>query len=329
MMNIEKSLLLPSPFDTISSGIFSNNPLTIKRDDLIHPAISGNKWRKLQGVITNFDLEKNSSIVTFGGAFSNHILATAVTCGLAGIPCYGYIRTDKIDIDNPTLSLAHQHGMNLIAMSRSDYRNKEDDELLNSIKINIPKSIIIPEGGSTNDAIITVGNLIKELELQAGKADYYCCSYGTGATSLGILEAIDSSSTLMIFPAIKGLTQDSMMQTFEKLTGSELEKENYEIHYHPENRSYGKKDLELFRFIEQFYEDYGLMLDPIYTGKAMRSLMPLIGNEIEDKKTIHFVHSGGIQAWNGYFYLDKNLKNEIPLIYDFMQKFNEGLGIST
>lgn len=303
------SLNIPSPIHKIPIAGRPDLTFYIKRDDLIHSIISGNKWRKLQWIANNLP----ERILTFGGAFSNHIVATAAFCQYYDINSTAYIRTDKIDISNPTLKYCKEMGMELIPLDRTSYKSKTDLDYLDQLQTKHPKALIIPEGGSSIEAINGICELIAEIKEQQINADYIITSFGSGATSCGILAAIDLSTELWIMPAIKGLT-DEKFQEVNNLFSFSTKKENYKIIYHSRNLNYAKKDLELFCFIESYFEETGILLDPIYNGKAMYTLYEIL-DDIPKGKSIVFIHTGGIQAWKGYFYRFPKLKTAIPIIY--------------
>ena len=322
--SLTEDFLLPSPIEELKLKQFPEYRIYIKRDDLIHPAISGNKWRKLQGVIRQYYLESHESIVTFGGAFSNHLLATAVLCNKLKIPCYGYVRTDSIDSNNATLSQCSNAGMILIPMDRISYQNKNRHDILKALKDKYKACLIVPEGGSTSLVKEGMRNLVKEINEQESEINEIICSLGTGGTACGILESLQFEQKLLISPAIKGLIQEDFLKIAKSLS-IEIDHKNYEISYHSLDKSYAKKDLELFSFCEDFLVEHDILLDPIYTGKAMRNLLDRIEKKVGHKKKLCFIHTGGIQAWNGYFYRFPILEEKLPCIYRYMKKYNEKL----
>lgn len=315
-------LKIPSDLEIINHAAFNGHKFYIKRDDSINPLISGNKWRKLQSIISDYNPTLKEGIVTFGGAFSNHLVATAVSCKIANIPSAAFIRTDKIDLENPTLKICLKYDMELLSMDRKLYALKNDHDVIQEIRNYFPNRIIIPEGGFMSSALIGIENGINELKLQLGHTpNYIACALGTSTTVCGLLYSLPKTTEILAFPAIKGYNKTELKKNYLSLTKKSLNSENFSILYHEKDKAYAKKDLELFLFAENFLNDTGILLDPIYTSKAMRGLFNT-AEMLKKNTSIVFLHTGGIQAWNGYFYRFPNLKIHIPLIYKYMEDFN-------
>lgn len=303
------SLNIPSPIHKSSLPGRDDLDFYIKRDDLIHRVISGNKWRKLEWITEAIP----ESLITFGGAFSNHIVATAAFCEYYKIQCKAFIRTDSIDLSNPTLKYCHQLGMELIPMDRAAYKAKSDPEFLSQLQKQNPNALIIPEGGSNAQAIQGVKKIIDEINAKEIDADYIISSFGSGATCSGLLSTMSTNTELWIMPAIRGLTNEKFIE-YNRQFSIEKNPSNYKILYHSRNLKYAKKDTDLFRFIETYYKENDILLDPIYNGKAMYTLYELL-EDIPKNKSLVFIHTGGIQAWKGYFYRFPELQKELPFIY--------------
>ena len=302
-------LNLPSPIEKI----YLNDrigEIIVKRDDLIHPFISGNKWRKLKGIIQNF---KGNELITFGGAFSNHLLAVASYASLYGMKSKGIIRGNELDESNPTLSACVDSGMKLEFIDRDSYR-KRTSEIHNSLLDHTKEQLFIPEGGTTLFAKIGMQELVDEIKSQVSNVNVFC-SYGTGGTALGIGSALDSEDHLSIVPAIKGLSRESILENQNLLNCSF---QNFKIEEYLSMKRYAAKDLDLFEFCEEFLIKHALLLDPIYTSKVMYFL----SNHFTKKndQEIVFIHTGGIQAWKGYFYRFPNLKTRFKNIYSEISK---------
>lgn len=289
-------------------------PLYIKREDLIHPYISGNKWRKLKYNLSQ--LSKVDQVLSFGGAFSNHILATAVACRINEIESIGIIRTENIDEQNPTLKAARKYGMKLYAMNRSEYSNKTEQTILNNLRLEFPKATIIPEGGSNRQAIQGMQEMCTELSEQISTPIHVLCSYGTGATAAGIL-ASNRIDYLTILPAIRGLSQASFDST--QTTLLDTVHSNYSILQEDPHIRYAKKSMLVFEFAEYFLKTHKILLDPIYTSKALYYLTRNTKYLSQEKANV-FIHTGGVQAWGGYFYRFPALKKELPEIYKSFTK---------
>lgn len=264
----------------------------IKREDLIHPKISGNKFWKLFFNVNQY-LESNPEnplLITFGGAFSNHIASVSAFGNEFGIKTIGIIRGNELENnwqENPTLSEASKNGMQFHFVSREDYQNKE--KLTEEFLEKYPNSSIIPEGGSNGSAVEGVqymlGNDTKDF-------DYLCTAVGTGGTIAGISRFAEGHQKIL---GIKVVRDDSLEKTILQWSG----KENFELINADENR-YGKISDENIRFINWFYKEYQIPLDPIYTGKMMQTIFELAEKKFFPKSSkILTFHTGGLQGIKG------------------------------
>lgn len=264
----------------------------IKREDLIHPKISGNKFWKLFLNVNQYLESKpeNPLLITFGGAFSNHIASVSAFGKEFGIKTLGIIRGNELENnwqENPTLSEASKNGMEFYFVSREDYQNKE--KLTEEFSNQYPKSLIIPEGGSNEMAVEGVhymlGNDTKDF-------DYLCTAVGTGGTIAGISKFAEAGQKVL---GIKVVRDDSLENTILKWSG----KENFELKDAEENR-YGKISEENVRFINWFFGEYQIPLDPIYTGKLIQTIFELAEKGFFPKgsKILAF-HTGGLQGITG------------------------------
>lgn len=293
---------LPSRIDKINV-LNDEYSIGFKRDDLIHPEVSGNKWRKLKLYIELFKSKKYSSIITFGGAFSNHIAATAATGKILGIPTIGIIRGDElIPSSNSTLSKAEQDGMKLIFVSREEYRERHEQGYKLGLREKFGNALVVPEGGAGFYGIMGCTEIINELE---DVPDFLVISAGTGTTLSGIMLAKSNKTKLIVYPALKG-GEFLKEEVFNNLLISGLSEEDaivllkdiyWQTDYH--FGGYGKFDTILIEFINQFWKEYQIPLDPVYTGKAMYGLI----NDLKEKQLnvsprdrITFVHTGGVQG---------------------------------
>ena len=264
----------------------------IKREDLIHPKISGNKFWKLFFNVNQYleSKPKNPLLITFGGAFSNHIASVSAFGKQFDIPTIGIIRGNELEDnwqDNPTLSEASNNGMQFFFVSREDYQNKE--KLIIEFSEDYPNSLIIPEGGSNEMAVKGVqymlGNDTKDF-------DYLCTAVGTGGTIAGISKFAKENQKVV---GIKVVKDDSLENLVKQWSGIG----NFELIDADENR-YGKISDENIRFINWFYEEYQIPLDPIYTGKMMQKIFDLAERDFFPKgsKILTF-HTGGLQGIKG------------------------------
>ena len=271
----------------------SSVELYIKREDLIHPFISGNKYRKLKYNLL-FAKENNyKKIITFGGAYSNHIAATAYAGMKHGFKTIGVIRGEelisKIE-DNPTLKFAQECGMIFEFVTREQFRLKETESFLKEIIQKFPNSYVIPEGG-TND--LAIKGCLEILSAQDEVFDFICCSVGTGGTISGIINSAFLHQNVLAFPSLKG---DFIQKDISKFAKNNNWKVISDFHF----GGYGKFSNELIAFINQFYNDFKIPLDPIYTGKMVFGVMELIKQNYFPKNSkILMIHTGGLQGING------------------------------
>jgi 1-aminocyclopropane-1-carboxylate deaminase len=280
--------------------------LTIKREDLLHPHISGNKFRKLKYNIQEAKAQGKTALLTFGGAYSNHIAAAAAAGKEYGFATIGIIRgdelVDKIG-DNPTLSFAEACGMSFKFISREDYRRKTEPEFIAALLSEFGDCYILPEGGT--NALAVKG--CEEI-LTAGDAQFthICLAVGTGGTISGVINAAGPGQRVIGFPALKnaGLWDD--IRTFAANDNWTLAED---FHF----GGYGKVTDELIVFINQFFEQTGIPLDPVYTGKMVFGVIQLAhSGYFPENSRILLVHTGGLQGITGMNLLLK--KKKLPTI---------------
>ncbi|MGL6037856.1 MAG: 1-aminocyclopropane-1-carboxylate deaminase/D-cysteine desulfhydrase [Soonwooa sp.] len=273
-------------------GNFNGVELWIKREDLIHPSISGNKYWKLFYNVKYYveQAPSHPKFITFGGAFSNHIAAVAALAKSLNIPSLGVIRGEELKNkihDNPTLHQAFNNGMDFYFVSRESYRDKSF--LSQNLKQNFPDALIIPEGGSNNLAVEGVQWMLNE---HTKDFDYLCSAVGTGGTIAGISKFAEPHQKVI---GIKVVQDDSLAHLVKNWSGQS----NFELLNALEAR-YGNITDDNIRFINDFYKRYQIPLDPIYTGKMMQKLLQLIDNNYFEKGTkVLAFHTGGLQAIAG------------------------------
>ena len=264
----------------------------IKREDLIHPKISGNKFWKLFFNVNQY-LESNPEnplIITFGGAFSNHVASVSAFGKEFGIPTIGIIRGNELENnwqENPTLSEASKNGMHFFFVSREDYQNKE--KLTQKFSEKYPNALIIPEGGSNEMAVEGVRYMMGE---DTKDFDYLCTAVGTGGTVAGISRFAEDHQKVIGIKAVKDNSLEKTIQEWSR-------RNNFELIDADEGR-YGKITDENIRFINWFYKEYEIPLDPIYTGKMMQKIFDLAEKDFFPKgsKILTF-HTGGLQGIKG------------------------------
>ncbi len=295
---------------TIPLQLFSNSncSLVIKREDTLHPDISGNKYRKLKYNLIEAKLLNKNTLLTFGGAFSNHIAAVAAAGKEFGFKTIGVIRgeelIDKID-GNPTLSFAKSCGMQFHFISREAYRNKTNKIFIETLKNTFGDFHLVPEGGTNSLAVKGCEEILTDKDVAF---DYICSAVGTGGTLAGLVTSSKLHQTVLGFSALKGTFQSSEVDKYTTKT-------NYKIIDDYCFGGYAKIDAQLVRFINDFKEKTGIPLDPVYTGKMLFGIFDLINKGVlKDNSRILAIHTGGLQGITGMNQLLKK-KNLPQIIY--------------
>lgn len=272
--------------------------LWIKREDEIHPEVSGNKFRKLKYNILQAKKENQNTILSFGGAFSNHILATASAAKMEGLNSIGVIRGEELGEDlkatlssNPTLSKAYSYGMKFVFISREDYRKKSEPEMISKLNLELGDFYLVPEGGTNELAVKGCEEILRKDDEQF---DYICSCVGTGGTLAGLINTSSSNQKVLGYPALKG---DFLKEEIEKFVSS---KNNWELITDYNFGGYAKHPIELIQFINEFKKQTDIALDPIYTGKMMYGILDQVQNDKFSKGSkILVIHTGGLQGIKG------------------------------
>ena len=267
--------------------------ISIKREDLLHPIISGNKFRKLKYNLKEAIKQKKSKLVTFGGAFSNHILAVAAAGKELGFETIGIIRGDELAdkiLENPTLFKAQKLGMKFKFVDRKMYRNKNEIDFRRRLELEFQDFYLLPEGGTNELAIQGCEEILTDLD---NAFDFICCPVGTGGTISGVINCSKESQQVLGFPALCG---DFLKEDIRKFAT----KSNWNLITDYDFGGYAKVSDELIRFMNDFYSKYNILLDPIYTGKMMFGVMDLIEKDFFPKNSrILVIHTGGLQGIAG------------------------------
>jgi len=295
------NLPLIPPLQELSDSLLLEKKirLFILREDLIHPHISGNKWRKLYYNIDAAKQNELTRLITFGGAYSNHIAATAAAGKEFGFKTLGFIRGEEQLPLNSTLSYAKDCGMEFRYLSRSDYRLKNDPAFLKSLLKNEKEYYLIPEGGTNKLAVKGCEEILTNLSIDF---DYVCCACGTGGTISGLINSLKSSQKAIGFPALKGA--HFLNEEIEKFTNNSQWELNLDYHF----GGYAKAKPDLINFMNSFKAKHNITLDPVYTGKMLFGLWDLIEKDyFRAGSTIIAVHTGGLQGIDG---MNDRLKNK-------------------
>ena len=286
LMNID--LEIYSPIHQIKNKLFDEQGLSIfiKRDDLIHPLISGNKWRKLKYILKKVSAENKTHLVTFGGAYSNHLLATATAAAKFGFKSTGIVRGE--DVTNDTLFLCSLHGMELIFVDRESYRHKE--ELFKKYFGDDTDAFFIDEGGASTEGAQGCAELVDEL---TETYDHIFCACGTGTTAAGIINGIQKRKLSTEFNAIPVFKNgDFMSGEIEQYL---INPATYKLHTDYHFGGYAKTNTELISFIKTFVADTGILIEPVYTGKMLYAIYDLAAKgHFKSGSKILAIHTGGL-----------------------------------
>lgn len=292
---------IPNQFVTRLHGI----EVYMKREDLLHEHVSGNKFRKLKYNVEKAISEGFDTLLTFGGAFSNHIAATAAAGKECGLKTIGVIRGEELGDDlektlkeNPTLQFAASCGMKFNFVSRSAYREKTSEAMQEQLHKTYGNFYLVPEGGTNRLAVKGCEEILTE---EDKKFDVLTCSMGTGGTISGLINASEAHQKVLGFPSLKG---DFLSAEVEKFT----QKNNWEVITNYHFGGYAKVDRSLIDFVNHFKREYGIPLDPVYTGKMMYGIFDMISKGYFFKNTrILAIHTGGLQGISG---MNNRLKNK-------------------
>lgn len=283
-----------------------NIKLTVKREDLLHPHISGNKFRKLKYNILQAQKEGREALLTFGGAFSNHIAATAAAGAAYGFTTIGIIRGEELVNkigDNPTLTFAKSCGMVLKFVTRDEYRLKAEPQFIESLKTEFGDFYLVPEGGTNALAVKGCEEILLPEDEQF---THIACAVGTGGTISGLINSAVNNQRVLGFPALKG---EGLLDDICKFAA----KGNWQLVTDYHFGGYGKVTEELIVFMNDFFEKTGIPLDPVYTGKMFFGVIDLIHKGyFPENSNILLIHTGGLQGVAG---MNRELlRKKLPII---------------
>jgi 1-aminocyclopropane-1-carboxylate deaminase len=268
-------LNLPSPIEELSDERLAARGVRIwlKREDLIHPDLPGNKWRKLKYNLKAARERGCRTLLTFGGAYSNHLRATAAAGHHFGFSTIGVVRGEEHVPLNPSLAYAVRHGMRLTYLDRTTYRRKRETSVIEALRAEFGPFYLLPEGGSNRLAVLGCQELIAELEIPF---DVVCCPCGTGGTLAGIAAALPSGRRAIGFAALKGAA-------FLEEEVDRLQKETFgtpqgawHIDHDHHFGGFARRPAELTEFAADFTYRHGLVLEQVYVAKMMYGLFSLV-----------------------------------------------------
>ncbi|MFN3782330.1 MAG: 1-aminocyclopropane-1-carboxylate deaminase/D-cysteine desulfhydrase [Spirosomataceae bacterium] len=288
MFELENLIQSPTPLVRWELPLFKQKKVAVfvKRDDLTHPYVMGNKWRKLKGNLQQAIQSGYTGIATFGGAYSNHIYASAAAANYAGLKAIGIIRGDELHPkSSPTLQFAQQMGMELHFVSREMYRQKQFDTHLHD------SFFLIPEGGTNEHAFSGVTEMVAEIE-KVCMPDFYVCAAGTGGTSAGILLATDQK-VIAVSVLKGGFMQKEIRQWVPVNKWNQLY-----IWDDFHGGGYARVSPELRAFVQFHNQNESFQIEPIYTGKMVAAFLQQVENAyFPPGSTIVLIHTGGLQTF--------------------------------
>lgn len=293
-MHPNQHINTPTPIQELHHPVLSEKKvrLFVKRDDLTHPEIMGNKWRKLKYNIMEMQARGMDKLLTFGGAYSNHIAATAAAGKLFGFETLGVIRGEELDKNsNSTLQKASNDGMRFCFVNRTDYRKwrENPDEILSKY----PDYYFLPEGGTNKLAIKGAGEIIDEIDIEF---DYLACAIGTGGTFCGLVSSAQPHQKIIGISSLKGTFIHDEIENL--LVSNNIQNGNYKIYTNYHFGGYGKVKEELTQFINWFQNNFSIEIESIYTGKAFFAVWNMITNDFFKKNSrIILIHTGGLQSY--------------------------------
>jgi 1-aminocyclopropane-1-carboxylate deaminase len=273
-------------------GAYKNISTDVLRLDLLHPVISGNKWFKLKGHLQQALQSSAGPIITFGGAWSNHLIATAYATREAGLSAIGIVRGERPSVLSATLSSALQYGMHLEFISRQDYAEKTSPRFLHQLSLRYPGAYIIPEGGAGPLGIGGSEEILMTVDCK--NYTHILCAIGTGTMFLGLVRASLPGQMVIGVPVLKNV---DLLATARSsiLTPEQHERACLLDGYH--FGGYARHPQELLNFMNVFYRETGIPSDIVYTGKLFYALRDSIRNDHFPKSArLLVIHSGGLQG---------------------------------
>jgi 1-aminocyclopropane-1-carboxylate deaminase len=299
---LNTKLTIPSPLQKIEDPIYDKHRLEvfIKRDDLIHAEISGNKWRKLKYNFEKFKSGKYDAVLTFGGAYSNHIAATASAGSMFQIPTVGIIRGNELNEgSNATLAKAKTDGMNLVFVSREIYEQRYERIYHEELRREFGNVLIIEEGGANFLGAQGVAELVQEISFEP---DYIYTAAGTGTTAAGLLLGTKTANIIAISALKNGnFLRDEIGKTLyyslfdDELVADYLKRLTLETEYH--FGGYGKYTDELLNFMQSWKAKTGIALEQVYTAKMIYAFeQDILTNQIAPNSKVVLLHTGGLQG---------------------------------
>lgn len=266
--------------------------LSILRLDLIHSVVSGNKLFKLNFFLKLAKEQSADGIITFGGMYSNHLVATAFACREAGLKSIGIVRGEQPKLLSHTLKACMEYGMQLKFVSRQAYDHKESPGFLNQLEVSYENYVSVPEGGY--HPLGTAGAKLI-MDFIDPHTTHICCAVGTATTAAGLLLGLNEKQQVVMVPVLKNL--HDLEQRISFLTNRSVAPEQMKIMTHYHFGGYAKKTLELINFMNSFYEYHRIPTDFVYTAKMLFGIIDSIKKDyFPAGSKIVCIHTGGLQG---------------------------------
>jgi 1-aminocyclopropane-1-carboxylate deaminase len=281
-----------TPVQELHDAVFEKAGVRVlvKREDLNHPYVSGNKWWKLKYNLEEASKQGKKTLLTFGGAYSNHVYATAATAHELGFTSIAIIRGEETLPLNPTLRFAKERGTKIYYVTREAYRTKSSVDFIQPLYERFGDFYLIPEGGTNALAVKGVEEFAHSL---GNEFDYLCCAMGTGGTLAGLIRGLINTKEILGFPVLMGGA--FLKEEVEKLIGTSYTHWKLFTDYH--FGGYAKTTPELLHFISRYEHVHNHLLDQVYTGKLFYGIYDLIRKQYFSRgSTILILHSGGLQG---------------------------------
>lgn len=296
-------LKLPSRLEPLDLKHSQQKQLNVflKRDDKIHPIVCGNKWRKLKYNLLKIKQQQSKEVISFGGCWSNHLHALGWCCHRLQIPLIAMVRGEPGRYKSAMISDLEKWDAEIHWLSREDYRLKNDKNWLQQLQDKFKQAVIIPEGGSNQLALQGVIELAKEaIEQSSQPIDYFCAAVGSGGTLAGLIKAFEATHTRVIgIPVLKGAS-DLEKRINHLLDSDGTNSQNWELVEGYEFGGYAKYNELLCSYVQEFYEQSQILLEPIYTAKLLWGIEDLIQKDFFRKgSNLVILHSGGLQGLRG------------------------------
>ncbi|WP_400192462.1 1-aminocyclopropane-1-carboxylate deaminase/D-cysteine desulfhydrase [Hymenobacter sp. B81] len=276
--------------------------LRLLRDDLHHPALPGNKWRKLQPNLREARRQGHTTLLTFGGAYSNHLAAVAAAGVLYDFQTVGIVRGEPAAARNSTLARCAAAGMQLHFVSREQYRRRSEPDWQAELLARLGPAYLLPEGGTNGLAVQGCAEIVRELAAAHQSYDALTVACGSGGTLAGLVAGAGGHGRVVGISALKGHApglRAEVAALVHEATGQSFD--NWELRTEFHFGGYARYSAPLLAFIGQFYQRHGILLDPVYTGKLLYGTLALIEQGyFAAGSTVLAVHTGGLQGWAGF-----------------------------